>query len=65
MSCTLQEAATYIVPVSVSAKEQIEQLRSEAHGKYISASHPGVYTNTVQAAAEDFGRAFKNIREED
>jgi hypothetical protein len=40
---TLEKAAQYIVPVTRSAATQIEQTRSEASGKYLSASHPGVY----------------------
>lgn len=40
---TLEKAAQYIVPITKSAATQIEQTRSEASGKYLSASHPGVY----------------------
>ena len=41
---TLAEAATYIVPVSRSAAPQIQALRKQASGAYLSANEPGVYT---------------------
>jgi hypothetical protein len=51
----LNEAATYIVPVSVSAKEQIERLSREASQKFINAAAPGLYKHesepTFQATA--------------
>jgi SpoVK/Ycf46/Vps4 family AAA+-type ATPase len=40
---SLQEAASYIVPVSRSAAEQIRALRQQASGRFTSASKPGVY----------------------
>ncbi len=43
LDCTLDEAAAYIVPVAQSAREQIEDLRSQASGKFISASYAGTY----------------------
>jgi hypothetical protein len=39
----LPQAAAYIVPIGVSAKDQIDRLRTDASGKYSSASTPGVY----------------------
>lgn len=39
----LIEAASYVVPVAVSAKERIESLRKEANGRYLSASNDGIY----------------------
>lgn len=44
LRCTLVEAAGYIVPVSRSASDQIQKLRSEANGRFISASYPGLYS---------------------
>lgn len=41
---SLREAAAFIVPVSKSAADSIEQLRSLAAGKFISASRPGTYS---------------------
>ena len=43
LRCSLIEAAAYIVPVARSAQQQIDQLRSQASGKFISASYPGIY----------------------
>lgn len=40
----LVEAGKYVIPVAVSARERIEQLRKEASGRYLSASKPGLYT---------------------
>ena len=44
MDSTLIEAAQYIVPVSLSAAEEIQALRVSAGGRYISASKPGMYS---------------------
>jgi hypothetical protein len=43
LECSLLEASKYIVPVAISAKEQIDLLRGQASGKFIDASRPGVY----------------------
>lgn len=43
LGCDLDEAASYIVPVSRSAADQIEQLRTQASGRFISASQRGIY----------------------
>jgi hypothetical protein len=40
---TLTEAARHVVPVAVTAAEQVEKLRSWASGRCLSASTPGVY----------------------
>ena len=50
LSISLVDAATYVIPVSVSASESIETLRKSASGKYLSASYPGVYRYTMQSA---------------
>jgi len=39
---SLKDAASFIVPVSKSAADQILALRQQASGKFISANHPGV-----------------------
>lgn len=44
----LSEAASYIVPVSVSARDQIEILRNQASGCFISAGKPGIYKKDSQ-----------------
>ncbi len=50
LGCSLREAASYIVPVSVSARDAVESLRAQADGRYISASAPGVYRRAPVAA---------------
>ena len=39
----LAEAAQHVVPVAVTAAEQVERLRSWASGRCLAASAPGVY----------------------
>ena len=49
----------FIVPVSMSASEQIEDLRANASGRYISASQPGVFrlrTEVVTAPKRKFAK---------
>lgn len=53
LNCTLSEAAEYIVPVAVSAKDQIDALRDQAHGRFISASQKGPYTRPAKAKGEE------------
>ena len=48
MDCKLSEAAKTIVPVSVIAGELVTAMRKSASGKYISASHAGLYQFTEQ-----------------
>lgn len=43
LDLSLIEASRFVVPVSVSAREKIQALRSEANGRYLSASYPGVF----------------------
>jgi len=40
---SLVECQDFIVPIAVSAGEKILKLRSDAHGKFISAAKPGAY----------------------
>lgn len=44
LDITLAEAVQTIVPVAVSGKQDLQNIRSEADGTYLSASHPGVYS---------------------
>jgi hypothetical protein len=44
LNLSLRESAGYIVPVSRSAADQIEALRRQASGRFLSASKPGVYS---------------------
>ena len=43
LGCSLAEASQYVVPVLTSARERLEKLRQEAHGRFISACVPGMY----------------------
>jgi hypothetical protein len=53
LSCSLKEAANFVVPVSRSAAEQLEKLRKAAEGRFLSASKSGVYRRTESAAAHE------------
>lgn len=55
LRCTLVEAAAFVVPVSRSAPDQVDRLRSSADGKYLSASTPGVYRRTDATLPPGFG----------
>lgn len=46
LGITLREAARYIVPVGVTAAEDIQRLRNWASGRCLDASRPGVYHAT-------------------
>jgi hypothetical protein len=60
LNIPLQEAASYIVPVSQSAAEQINELRNSANGRYLSASYPGKFTVRTEAAgAPKASRKFR------
>jgi len=52
---TLKEASLYVVPIAVSAHDQIEMLRRGANGRYISSNKPGIYKMQDEAAGS--GRA--------
>lgn len=49
MDIPLTEASNYIVPVHVSARDEIEALRRQAEGCFLSASTPGAYTKDAAA----------------
>lgn len=40
---TMREAAAFIVPVSKSSPESVQQLRQLANGRFINAHKPGIY----------------------
>lgn len=46
---TLLEAATYIVPIARSRASEIETMRTEAHGRFLDASHAGTYRYEPEA----------------
>jgi len=58
LKSSLQEAATYIVPVSRSAADQIDRLRQQANGRFISASNPGVYRYDKTAGVSTTARTI-------
>jgi hypothetical protein len=47
LDCPLSEAARYFVPVAVAAPKELENLRTEAEGRYLSASNGAVYSRRV------------------
>jgi hypothetical protein len=57
LKCSLERASHFIVPVCRSAAEQIERLRTQASGKFTSASHDGPYRFEQKRAAAT-GRAI-------
>jgi hypothetical protein len=57
---SLKQSAEYIVPVARSAADQIESLRQQSSGKYLSASHPGVYEYSRNGSTPK-GRAFRAL----
>lgn len=60
MGITPKDAAAYIVPVSVQAAEEIEALRRQASGKYISADYAGAYKMPQRRTAGTAKRKFSN-----
>lgn len=60
LNLTLAESARYIVPVSRSAADQIEALRKQASGRYLSASYAGVY----QMAGNNEPAVRRNFRDD-
>jgi hypothetical protein len=56
LKLSLRESAEYIVPVSRSAADQIEALRRQASGRFLSASQPGVFTPESRQAVVAAGR---------
>lgn len=43
LDCSLIEASAYIVPIGISARDDIASLRSQANGRFTSASYGGPY----------------------
>lgn len=56
LKISLEEAARFIVPVSVSSEDRIDKLCREAHEKYVSASLPGLYRYEKLVAKQATGR---------
>jgi hypothetical protein len=62
MKIPLQRAAEYIVPVGISAREEIRQLRQQASHKYIDAAKPGVYVFDDNAAQLQSSRGARTMK---
>jgi hypothetical protein len=61
LKLSLRESAEYIVPVSRSAADQIDALRRQASGRFLSASQPGVFTAESRQSAVAAGkRTFRD-----
>lgn len=52
LGCSLTEAAAFVVPISKSAPDALERLRSGSEGRFLSASYPGVYTRENPAESK-------------
>jgi hypothetical protein len=50
LKMTLSEAARYVVPVTRSNADKVAALRQSCSGKYLSASHPGVYMSSAHTS---------------
>lgn len=57
----LNDCASFIVPVSISAADQIEKLNQQADGKFISASKKGIYKFTREDQEHTAGAANRSI----
>jgi hypothetical protein len=58
LSCPLDVAAKWVVPVGVRSAAEIEVLRQQANGRFLSAAHPGVY-RTGREEKRAGGRQFE------
>jgi SpoVK/Ycf46/Vps4 family AAA+-type ATPase len=48
LNCSVTEAAQFVVPVAQSSAEEIEHRRTEAAGRYLSASRTGAYDHKAR-----------------
>ena len=63
LKCSLLEASEMVVPISQSSAEEMARRRNEAHGRYLSASHSGVFSQT--AKTEEVSVAGRKVRVRD
>ena len=56
---SLQEAAAYVIPISRSAGDMVDELRRQASGRFLSASVPGTYRFEPKATAPAAGRKME------
>ena len=61
LNIPLSESAQYIVPIARSAADQIERLRRQASGRFLSASRPGVYESGREPQSAVLKRAFRDV----
>lgn len=59
LNCSLEQAAEFIVPVTVSGKDRILQMSKDASGKYINASEKGVYKYEEKQSQVSSARRFQ------
>jgi MoxR-like ATPase len=59
LKLSLKESAEYIVPIARSAADQIDALRRQASGRFLSASNPGVFLVEQPVSAVAGKRAFR------
>lgn len=57
LGISLREASQYIVPVGVTAAEDIERLRNWGSGRCLDASRPGIYRGGAQGSASTVRKA--------
>lgn len=62
LGCSLIEASRFVVPVSKSAATQLEALRSQADGRFLSASVPGTYERPTKLTSNATTSATNNDR---
>jgi hypothetical protein len=60
LDMTLTQAAHHVVPIAVTAAEQVERLRSWASGRCLSASSPGIYRRDGEPVPKVARRVQRN-----
>ena len=56
LGCGLEKAMTYISPIAISDPESIERLYTKAEGRFLSASHGGLFKREQQEVFTHEGR---------
>jgi SpoVK/Ycf46/Vps4 family AAA+-type ATPase len=60
LNISLVEAAQYVVPISVTAADTVEQLRTWADGRCLSADRPGIYRRKPPGASRSARKISPN-----
>jgi hypothetical protein len=60
LDVSLTQAAQHVVPVAVTAAEQVDKLRSWASGRCLSASSPGIYQRDGASPARPSRRVHRD-----